>query len=171
MFLMGKAVHSLIRKLGLSNSMFQNMYSYRNQNLEVDLLKNHSDTFLLHQLQFDDSAAHSFTMGKFFNKQHTGFRIKDLESDDQLKKWITPIATFKGTGDAIHKESINSLNKTYVHVYDPKSEFVAIAEGINLPMYLFTYNLEMTQFVYTDMMKNPEQDECIDKSLLSRHHA
>lgn len=29
----------------------------------------------------------------------------------------------------------------------------------------------MTQFIYTDLMKNPDQEECIDKSLLSRHHA
>lgn len=50
-------------------------------------------------------------------------------------------------------------------------EFVAIAEGNDLPLYLFTYNIEMTQFIYTDMMKNDEQVECIDKSLISRHHA
>jgi hypothetical protein len=55
--------------------------------------------------------------------------------------------------------------------YDKNLEFIAIAEGIDLPLYIFTYNLEMTQFAFTDMMKNPEQVECIDKSLLSRHHA
>ena len=29
----------------------------------------------------------------------------------------------------------------------------------------------MTQFAFTDMLKNTEQVECVDKSLLSRHHA
>ena len=55
--------------------------------------------------------------------------------------------------------------------YRKDLEFVAIAEGIDLPMYIFTYNIEMTQFTFTDMLKNPEQVECIDKSLISRHHA
>jgi len=117
-------------------------------------------------LQFDDSASHSFTLGKFFNKQHTGFRIKDLESDDHLKRWLTPIATFKGTGDAQTREMVSNDKD-----YDSSHEFIAIAEGITLPVYVFTYNIEMTQFVYTDMMKSKDQEECLDKSLLSRHHA
>lgn len=29
----------------------------------------------------------------------------------------------------------------------------------------------MNQFIYTDMLKNPEQRECIDKSILARHHS
>lgn len=57
------------------------------------------------------------------------------------------------------------------HTYRKDLEFVAIAEGIDLPLYIFTYNIEMTQFIFTDMMKNTEQKECVDKSLLSRHHA
>jgi len=94
---------------------------------------------LLHQLQYDPSHSHAFTLGKFFNRQHTGFRVKDLKSDDRLKKWITPIATFKGTGDLI-KELTNDT----VTPYDKNHEFIAIAEGIDLPLYLFTYNIEMT---------------------------
>lgn len=145
------------------------MYHYRNSNLEVDLLKDYNDTFILHPLQFDVSNAQSFTLGKFFNKQHTGFRVRDLKSDDRLKKWITPVATFKGTGDALDK--LKLTNETESEVYDKNKEFVAIAEGIDLPIYMFTYNIEMTQFAYTDLMKNPDQEECIDKTLLSRHHA
>ena len=106
-------------------------------------------------------------MGKFFNKQHTGIRIRDIHSDDRLKKLITPIATLKGSGDAIRNISTSSVKLPY----DKNDEFVAIAEGIDLPLYIFTYNMEMTQFIYTDMMKNPDQKECIDKSLIARHHA
>lgn len=92
--------------------------------------------------------------------------MRDLKSDDRLKKWITPIATFKGTGDLI-----NEMADDHVSPYDSSYEFIAIAEGIDLPLYIFTYNIEMTQFIYTDLMKNPDQKECIDKSLISRHHA
>jgi len=168
MFLMGKAFQSFVRKIGLSNSLYRNMYKYRNQNLEVKLLKEYNDTFILHPLQFDESNAHSFTLGKFFSKQHTGFRAKDLRTDEALKQWITPIATFKGTADAQNQITINEADKEKI---DEENEFVAIAEGLTLPIYIFTYNLEMTQFVYTDLYKNPDQEECIDKSLLSRHHA
>jgi hypothetical protein len=41
--------------------------------------------------------------------------------------------------------------------YIDKDEFVAIAEGIDIPLYIFTYNIEMTQFVYTDLLTNPDQ--------------
>jgi hypothetical protein len=142
------------------------MRSYRNKNVEINLLKDHNDTFFLHQLQYDASNDHAFTLGKFFNRQHTGFRVRDLKSDDSLKKWITPIATFRGSG-----EIVNELTNDTVTIYDKDDEFIAIAEGINLPLYIFTYNVEMTQFIFTDLMKNPNQEECIDKSLISRHHA
>ena len=164
---MGKSGHSFIRKLGLSNSAHQNMMQYRNTNLELELLKDFNDTFFLHQLQFDKSNAHAFALGKFFNRQHSGIRVKDLKSDDRLKKWITPVATFKGSGDA--RNDILQADK--VSPYDSNDEFIAIAEGIDLPLYMFTYNVEMTQFTFTDMMKSIDQEECIDKSLISRHHA
>ena len=166
MFMMGKSHHSFLKKLGLSTTIMKDMDKYRNTNVKVDLVKDYNDTFLLHQLQFDDSDADAFTLGDFFNRQHTGFRIKDLEMDERLSKWISPIATFSGSGD-IAMEKMNNPDLPY----DRDLEFIAIAEGKDLPLYMFTYNVEMTQFSFTDMMKNPEQVECVDKSLLSRHHA
>jgi hypothetical protein len=38
--------------------------------------------------------------------------------------------------------------------YIEKDEFVAIAEGIDIPLYIFTYNIEMTQFVFTDLLSS-----------------
>ena len=40
--------------------------------------------------------------------------------------------------------------------YQDELEFIAIAEGKSLPLYIFTYNVEMTQFVATDISKQPE---------------
>ena len=73
--------------------------------------------------------------------------------DDRLKKWITPLATIKGSAYADHDLSVDpQKEKDYIK----ENEFVAIAEGIDIPLYMFTYNIEMTQFVYTNFMKNPE---------------
>jgi hypothetical protein len=78
--------------------------------------------------------------------------LRDLKSDDALKKLITPIATFRGSGDVFEE----ARNDTMFN-YEKLDEFIAIAEGINLPLYIFTYNIEMTQFIFTDLMKNPDQ--------------
>jgi len=48
---------------------------------------------------------------------------------------------------------------------------VAIAEGKNYPIYLITYNIEMTQFIYTNLMATDDTYEVIDKGIPARHHA
>ena len=48
---------------------------------------------------------------------------------------------------------------------------MAIAEGRELPLYIFTYNIEMTQFMHTAIEERVEQDEVIDKCIAARHHA
>jgi len=93
--------------------------------------------------------------------------MADWKFDERLKKLLTPIATFAGSALADNTPSIDKKNKTY----DEQLEFIAIAEGVEIPLYIFTYNLEMTQFVYTDLMVKEGQQEIIDKSIPARHHA
>ena len=168
MFLMGKSAQTLISQMGLSSAVLHNMKSWRNANSKLNVLKKAEDTFLLHQLQFDASNAHAFDMGSFFNRQQTGFRVQDILMDDAIKKWLSPVSTFAGSAYAEHELTMDNIADK---AYDPNNEFVAIAEGIDLPLYIFTYNIEMTQFVYTDLLVNPEQEEVIDKSIPARHHA
>ena len=52
-----------------------------------------------------------------------------------------------------------------------KDEYIAIAEGTELPFCFFIYNIEMIQFVYTDFMENEEQEEIIHKIISARQHA
>ena len=66
--------------------------------------------------------------------------MRDLKMDDKLNKLIEPIATFRDSGK-IQKEFLFE-NKT--GEYKPENEFIAIAEGRELPIYIFTYNVEMT---------------------------
>lgn len=132
-------------------------------------MKEHGETFLLHQLLNDSSTAHAFDLGKFFNKQSSGLRVKDIDSDEILRKAIQPLATFEGSGFTYDKRDLDQPDED--RLYDPADEFVAIAEGIDLPVYLFTYNVEMTQFVSTEIMDRDDQEELLDKSIPARHHA
>lgn len=65
---------------------------------------------------------------------------------------LTPIATFKDSAGADNRLSfMNKTNDKYMEDH----EFVAIAEGNDIPIYIITYNIEMTQFIYTDLMVQP----------------
>lgn len=137
--------------------------SYANRNVNIKLLKKGNETFLLHQLEFDESASHAFDIGSFFTRQSSGLRMGDWKFDERLVKLISPIATFQGS--AFYDD--RAVDKKY----EDKNEFIAIAEGVEIPLYIFTYNIEMTQFVYTNLMVKEGQEEIIDKSIPARHHA
>ena len=96
--------------------------------------------------------------------------MRDLQTDPHLRKFVQPLATFEGTG-TMDSNFINIANKQDTDYYDDKEEFVAIAEGKDLPLYMFTYNPEMTQFVHTAIESRLEQDEVLDKCIAARHHA
>lgn len=70
-------------------------------------------------------------------------RVRDLKSDEQLMKWITPLATFKDSGKADWSK-VSWSEDVSDKVYNSRDEFIAIAEGIDVPIYFFTYNIEMT---------------------------
>lgn len=96
--------------------------------------------------------------------------MKDIEQDHKLKQYVQPLATFEGSG-TIFENYVNIPNKQDTDYYEDTEEFVAIAEAKDLPVYMFTYNLEMTQFVHTAIEERFEQDEVIDKCIAARHHA
>jgi len=167
--MMGKACQTFITQMGASKGTLVDMQSWKNRNIELDLLQAHNDTFLLHPLQDDPSLDHAFAMGEFFNRQQTGFRMRELMLDEKLRKWFTPIATFKNSGKADTAISFEASKEELP--YNKNEEFVAIAEATDIPLYIFTYNVEMTQFVYTDIMASENQEEIIDKSIPARHHS
>jgi len=78
------------------------------------------------------------------------------------------LATFDGSG---FRHTQLDMNDHSNETYKKNNEFVAIAEGIYLPFYIFSYNVEMTQFIATDLSREPDQLELIDKSIPARHHA
>ena len=96
--------------------------------------------------------------------------IRDLKDDPQLKKYLQVIATFEGSGQR-DENYLNHPNSQDTDYYNDEEEFIAIAEGRDLPVYIFTYNIEMTQFVHSEIEKRLEQDEVIDKCIAARHHS
>ena len=54
------------------------------------------------------------------------------------------IATFKDSGLAEYKNVLGNKGNSTELVHDARHEFVAIAEGKKYPIYLITYNIEMT---------------------------
>ena len=69
--------------------------------------------------------------------------MKDIDNDMKLRKLLQPLATFEGSG-TMYENYINKPNKQDTDYYNDTEEFVAIAEGREQPLYMFTYNPEMT---------------------------
>ena len=78
-----------------------------------------------------------------------GYLARNIKSDEELNDMIDVVATFSGSAIADHKRSLMGKEN---QPYKQEEEFVAIAEGRKLPIYIFTYNIEMTQFIYTNIM-------------------
>lgn len=57
-----------------------------------------------------------------------------------------------------------------VAVYDTDDQFIAIAEGIDIPLYIFTYQVELVQFYFEDPSAALDEFE-LDHSLIARKHA
>ena len=165
---MGKSGQMFIKETSYMKGRLRHMRQWSNGNVRVNLLKEHEDTFLFHALQNDSSADHAIRLGHYFNKQGSGVTVNDMLTDENLKRIITPLATIEGSAYVTYPLSFVDFSK---EEYKPKEEIVAIAEGVKLPIYMFTYNVEMTQFVSTDLGKEPDQTEIIDKSIAARHHA
>lgn len=63
-----------------------------------------------------------FNVAEFLNLQASGLTVKQLNEDTNLRKIVKPVATY----DVFHED-------------ENEDEFIAIAEGIEIPIYLFTY--------------------------------
>lgn len=85
-----------------------------------------------------------------FNRQETGLKLNEFNKNTQLRKKFHVLATFKT------EES-------------KEREYIAIMEAFKLPIYIITYNIEMTQFVFVTASSKVEDP--IDHSAASRKHA
>ena len=68
-----------------------------------------------------------FNTAEFFNSQVTGLRPMDLKNQRALTRHLRPLALFTSTNGEINDEE----------------KFIAIAEGAEMPLYAFTYGVEL----------------------------
>ena len=138
-----------------SANTLTDMKAHRFENSRVDMLGHPSDYYLFNGMEREEKQA-MFNTAQLFNMQVSGVTLKDLETDKQLKKLLKPIATFSSHTIA-----------------DQKNEFVAIAEGMGLPLYAFTYAIEMIQFYHEDpdAFTGTNDEVTLDHSIVARHHA
>ena len=125
------------------------MLEYTNTNMQLRLVKQPKATVLLESIN-DQEAFNLFQDSQVFNRQEAGLRLSDFEKNDLLRKRFQVIATFL--------------------TEDKKdNEFIAIMEALDFPVYIITYNIEMTQFIFARMPYTSEDP--IDHSAASRKHA
>jgi len=155
MFLMGNSLTTLVRARQASANHLTDMGKHRFTSSRVDMIGHPDQYFLFNGLDREEKQA-LFNTGEMFNMQVSGVSTHDIESDRQLSKLIQPIATFTQHG-----------------VDEEAHEFVAIAEGIKLPLYAFTYGIEMVQFYHEDpdAYTGTSDGVNIDHSIVARHHA
>ena len=124
-----------------------------NTNVYLNQLKDASESFILEGQTASDK--NDMLQSKFFNRQNSGLRLLDFEKELTLTKKFQVVATFQ--------------NPDGVKQGDEHSEFIAIMEGLDLPIYIITYNIEMTQFVFANPVVTDV--DIIDHSIAAREHA
>lgn len=114
-----------------------------------------SDYYFFNGLEREEKQA-LFNTAQLFNMQVSGIKSRDIEKDKHLSKLLKPMATF-----------------TSHSIDDEKEQFVAMAEGIGLPLYAFTYAIEMIQFYHEDpdALTGTNDVVTLDHSIVARHHA
>ena len=95
----------------------------------------------------------------FFNRQNSGLRLQEFSKELTLTKKFQVVATILNP----------NVPTTYNTEDEEQSEFIAIMEGLDLPIYIITYNIEMTQFVFANPVAN--DSDPIDHTIGARDHA
>lgn len=92
-----------------------------------------------------------FNQATFFNKEVSGLTLSQLESDESLIRNLKPLALFETNNEG-------------------PNDVIAIAEGIKVPLYSFSYGIELVQFYFEDSTQNLDV-EILDHSIIARKHA
>lgn len=100
------------------------MNELTNDCLTISLFGNPDSSYIFNGISRNEYQA-VFNTARFLNQQKFGLRLKELEDDTHMKRLFKPVAVFNLEG------------------VEGKDEFIAIAEGVDVPLYIFTYQVEM----------------------------
>ena len=124
-FLMGNSLSTWIRSKQSESGVLSDMGSYKHTNSRIDLVEHPDDTYLFNKMTREEKQA-MFNTAQFFNMQVTGLRPIDLKYQKALTRHLRPLALYTGHG-----------------IENDEEKFIAIAEGAEMPIYAFTYGIEL----------------------------
>lgn len=151
-FLMGNSLSTWIRSKQSEKGVLKDMGAYKHTNSRIDLIEHPDDTYLFNKMTREEKQA-MFNTAQYFNMQVSGLRPADLKYQKALKRHLRPLALYTGHG-----------------IDEDEEKFIAIAEGAEMPLYAFTYGIEMIQFYFED--PNETLDNfMLDHSIIARKHA
>ena len=151
-FLMGNSLSTWVRSKQNQRNVLTEMTEFKHTNSRLDLVEHPDDTYLFNKMTREEKQA-VFNTAQFFNMQTTGLRPKDLDLQPAIKKHLKPLALFTGHG-----------------IQEDGEKFIAIAEGAEMPVYAFTYGVEMVQFFFEDPSTTLDNFQ-LDHSIIARKHA
>lgn len=152
-FMMGNTLQTYVRSKQQITGTLKNMKDHKFTNSRVELVTHPEDTFLFNG--FDRAERHAvFNTAQFFNMQPSGVTPDSLKQEGAIRNSLKPVAVFS----------------SHQGMFDDGEKFVAIAEGINMPLYAFTYAIDMTQFYFEDPSATMDNFE-LDHSIIARKHA
>ncbi len=116
------------------------------------MVQHPEDTFLFAKMGRDEKQA-VFNTAQMFNMQITGVTVDDLSHETAVRSKLRPVAVFSS-------HDIDEVDNRYI----------AIAEGKDMPLYAFTYGLELIQFYFEDPSATLDNFQ-LDHSIIARKHA
>lgn len=146
MFFMGNTLTTLVQAVQEMQGRLTPMQELTNNALTISMLGQPDDHYLFFGMSRKEYQA-VFNVAKFLNQQASGLTVSKLDGDSKMRRLFKPVA-----------------------VYDTDDEFIAIAEGIEIPLYIFTYQVELVQFYFEDPSAALD-DFVLDHSLIARKHA
>lgn len=99
--------------------------------------------------------------GSVYNRIPHGLTVRHFENEAIINKRYHVVATFNSS-PMLHPSisaQVEPLDDT---------EYVAILESMDIPLYAFSYDLSYTQYVYSDRIFSDKQ--LVDHSIPSRNH-
>ena len=151
-FLMGNSLSTWIRSKQTRAGVLTDMKDYKHTNSRLDLVHHPDDTYLFNKMSREEKQA-VFNTAQFFNMQVTGLRPVDLKDQKAIQRHLRPLALFTGHG-----------------IDEEDEKYIAIAEGAEMPLYAFTYGIEMIQFYFEDPSATLDNFQ-LDHSIIARKHA
>jgi hypothetical protein len=149
-FFMGNSLTTLVQAVQELKGRLMPMENMLNKVHGVSLLGKPDDSILFHGMPRKEYQA-VFNVAQFLNMQPSGLTVHNLDEDMKMRRLFKPVAVFDTETD-------------------PGNEFIAIAEGIEIPIYIFTYAVEMVQFYFEDPSATLDEF-LLDHSLVARKHA